>query len=191
MAESTVNDLQDVEDAPSSYTSTTPGAQGAGTSIVAPGGATGRRKQAVARVRIAPGSGQWTINGRTLPEYFPNKALTGTAASVACEPAPLNHDWGMGSPVGVGPDNFSARWSGSFDFATNSTYTFNAVSDDGVRVWVDGVLLIDQWRDQSPTTFTASRALTAGRHDVKMEWFETGYGAVAKLGWAAGGTTVG
>jgi len=73
VAESTVNDLQDVEDAPSSYTSTTPGAQGAGTSIVAPGGATGRRKQAVARVRIAPGSGQWTINGRTLPEYFPNK----------------------------------------------------------------------------------------------------------------------
>jgi len=73
VAESTVNDLQDVEDAPSSYTSSTPGTQGAGTSIIAPAGATGRRKQAVARVRIAPGSGQWTVNGRTLAEYFPNK----------------------------------------------------------------------------------------------------------------------
>ncbi len=74
MAEPTVTDLQDVEDdAPSSYTSSTPGAQGAGTSIIAPAGATGRRKQAVARVRIAPGSGRWTVNGRTLPEYFPNK----------------------------------------------------------------------------------------------------------------------
>jgi small subunit ribosomal protein S9 len=41
--------------------------------VVAPGGATGRRKEAVARVRIVPGTGQWTINGRTLDDYFPNK----------------------------------------------------------------------------------------------------------------------
>ena len=41
--------------------------------VVAPAGATGRRKEAVARVRIFPGSGQWTINGRTLTDYFPNK----------------------------------------------------------------------------------------------------------------------
>jgi len=41
--------------------------------IVAPAAATGRRKQAIARVRIAPGSGQWTVNGRALDEYFPNK----------------------------------------------------------------------------------------------------------------------
>ena len=41
--------------------------------VVAPGAATGRRKEAVARVRIVPGSGHWLINGRTLDEYFPNK----------------------------------------------------------------------------------------------------------------------
>jgi small subunit ribosomal protein S9 len=41
--------------------------------IVAPAAATGRRKEAVARVRVVPGSGQWTINGRTLEDYFPNK----------------------------------------------------------------------------------------------------------------------
>ena len=41
--------------------------------MVAPAGATGRRKEAIARVRIAPGDGQWTINGRTLEDYFPNK----------------------------------------------------------------------------------------------------------------------
>jgi small subunit ribosomal protein S9 len=41
--------------------------------VVAPGAATGRRKEAVARVRVVPGSGQWTINGRTLNDYFPNK----------------------------------------------------------------------------------------------------------------------
>jgi small subunit ribosomal protein S9 len=41
--------------------------------VVAPAGATGRRKEAIARVRIVPGSGQWVINGRTLEDYFPNK----------------------------------------------------------------------------------------------------------------------
>ncbi|MGN6250569.1 MAG: 30S ribosomal protein S9 [Marmoricola sp.] len=40
---------------------------------IAPAAATGRRKEAVARVRIVPGTGQWTINGRTLESYFPNK----------------------------------------------------------------------------------------------------------------------
>ena len=49
-----------------------PGATGR-PAVVAAAGATGRRKEAVARVRIAPGSGQWTINGRTLDNYFPNK----------------------------------------------------------------------------------------------------------------------
>ena len=39
----------------------------------APGAATGRRKQAIARVRIVPGTGEWKINGRTLEDYFPNK----------------------------------------------------------------------------------------------------------------------
>jgi small subunit ribosomal protein S9 len=63
----------DGEDAPSSYTTSTPQIRGGGSSITAPGGATGRRKEAIARVRIVPGSGQWKINGRTLEEYFPNK----------------------------------------------------------------------------------------------------------------------
>ena len=63
----------DVEDAPSSYSTATPGPRNAGSSITAPGAATGRRKEAVARVRLIPGSGKWTINGRELDDYFPNK----------------------------------------------------------------------------------------------------------------------
>lgn len=58
------------------YTSeSTPSAEAiaARPATVAPAAATGRRKQAVARVRIVPGSGQWRINGRTLDSYFPNK----------------------------------------------------------------------------------------------------------------------
>ena len=63
----------DVEDVPSSYSTTTPGTRGAGSSITAPGGATGRRKEAVARVRLVPGTGRWSVNGRDLDSYFPNK----------------------------------------------------------------------------------------------------------------------
>jgi small subunit ribosomal protein S9 len=56
-----------------SYSTTTPATRGQGASITAPGAATGRRKQAIARVRLVPGSGRWAVNGRDLPSYFPNK----------------------------------------------------------------------------------------------------------------------
>lgn len=77
MAAKTTEDVEleeGTEEAPSSYTSETPSAApGAGTSIMAPGIGLGRRKEAVARVRLVPGTGQWKINGRSLEDYFPNK----------------------------------------------------------------------------------------------------------------------
>ena len=63
----------DLEEVPTSYSSSTPGAATSRKGIVAPGGGTGRRKEAVARVRLVPGSGKWTVNGKTLDAYFPNK----------------------------------------------------------------------------------------------------------------------
>ena len=75
MSEATIDETMDEEfEAPSEYTSETPTRPTITRDIVtAPGAATGRRKQAVARVRIVPGTGQWTINGRSLDDYFPNK----------------------------------------------------------------------------------------------------------------------
>ena len=75
MAETTVDiDALDEENAPSSYTTETEeAAPGRGQSITAPGSGLGRRKEAVARVRLVPGTGQWTLNGRSLEDYFPNK----------------------------------------------------------------------------------------------------------------------
>ena len=77
MVESTTELVEDADldgaNAPSSYTTSTPELRGGGSSITAPGGATGRRKEAIARVRLVPGSGQWKVNGRALEEYFPNK----------------------------------------------------------------------------------------------------------------------
>jgi len=67
------NEAYDPDDAPSSYSTSTPTLANSGASIIAPAAATGRRKEAVARVRIFPGTGKWTINGRDLDGYFPNK----------------------------------------------------------------------------------------------------------------------
>ena len=78
---STVEDVDvdvdefDGEDAPSSYTSesTEAAAPARRPAASGPAAATGRRKEAIARVRIVPGTGRWTINGRELESYFPNK----------------------------------------------------------------------------------------------------------------------
>jgi small subunit ribosomal protein S9 len=74
VAETTAEYELEDENAPSSYTTESEAAQaGQGQSLTAPGQALGRRKEAVARVRLVPGSGEWKINGRTLEDYFPNK----------------------------------------------------------------------------------------------------------------------
>ena len=64
MAETTVDIDFEGDDTPSSYTSETAAPTGRGQSITAPGNALGRRKEAVARVRLVPGTGTWKINGR-------------------------------------------------------------------------------------------------------------------------------
>ena len=67
-------DVDVVEETPSEYTTSTPEKKAVRRDVVtAPGAATGRRKEAIARVRLVPGTGAWTINGRTLDDYFPNK----------------------------------------------------------------------------------------------------------------------
>ena len=77
MAETTPELVDGVDgaeaDAPSEYSTSTPDTPGQGQSITAPGAATGRRKEAIARVRLVPGTGTWKVNGRTLEAYFPNK----------------------------------------------------------------------------------------------------------------------
>jgi len=72
VAESTT-DTEFEGEIPSTYTSESTAPAGRGQSLTAPGHALGRRKEAIARVRLTPGSGQWKINGRTLEGYFPNK----------------------------------------------------------------------------------------------------------------------
>ena len=73
MSDTTFNDVDLEDEVPSSYTSSTPAPATNRKAITAPGAGTGRRKEAVARVRLVPGTGRWVVNGKSLEAYFPNK----------------------------------------------------------------------------------------------------------------------
>lgn len=113
-------------------------------------------------------------------EYYNNRSLEGAPAVEQWDDA-IFFDWGSGPPVeGVGSDNFSVRWTATREFEAG-TWRFHVRVDDGVRLWVDGQLLINDWRDFSPRELTADKVLSAGEHSIKMEYYEHGGGAVAQM----------
>ena len=110
-------------------------------------------------------------------EYYNNINLSGSP--LVRNDKKVEFDWGKGSPAqGIRADNFSARWTRRLDFEAK-TYRFNVRVDDGVRLWVDGQLLIDQWNDGSMRTYSVERTMTQGKHDVRVEMYErTGQAAI-------------
>jgi len=115
-------------------------------------------------------------------EYYNNPNLSGAPVLIRNDVS-INFDWGAGSPgPGVPADNFSARWSRDLHFPAGN-YRFYVRVDDGVRLWVDGNLVVDQWRDSAPTTYSADVNLTDGAHSLRMEYYERGGGALAQLTW--------
>jgi beta-glucosidase len=117
-------------------------------------------------------------------EYYANRDLSGTPAVTRIDPE-VSFDWGVGSPAAEIPiDNFSARWTGKLIAPVSGTYALGATADDGVRVYLDGKLVAEDWTEHAPRTVTGQVTLEAGRaYDVKVEYFESHVGAVAKLVW--------
>ena len=117
--------------------------------------------------------------------YFDNISLSGTPIAERPESS-INNEYVYEGPsvTGIGVDNFSVRWEGLVIPPTTGAYTFTATSDDGVRLWVNNVLVIDKWFDQSATTYTATINLTQGQSvPIKMEYYEGDGRAFAKLFW--------
>lgn len=88
--------------------------------------------------------------------------------------------------TGLNVENFSVRWTGKVQSPVTGNVTFSTISDDGVCLWVDGNLIIDNWTLHGDTLDTAAPvALVAGQqYDIRMEFYERGGGEVAKLYWA-------
>jgi murein DD-endopeptidase MepM/ murein hydrolase activator NlpD len=122
-------------------------------------------------------------SGTFCAAYYNNQSLSGNPTFVQNESS-INHDWGNGGPGnGVGNDHFSTRWQGSFGFNA-ANYTFTYSSDDGMRIWLDGSPIVDQWSDQGASTRTKSVNVSGGSHTVKVEYYENGGAASAKVSWA-------
>jgi hypothetical protein len=95
------------------------------------------------------------------------------------------HDWGQGSPsdsCGVSSDNFSARWTRRQQFNAGR-YRFTFRSDDGMRLFIDNALKLDSWVDQGATNHSVDVDLSTGQHDLRVEYYEHGGGAVAQIFW--------
>lgn len=136
--------------------------------------------------RLSSGNG----NG-LFAEYFNNTTLSGAPVVSRIDPF-VDFTWLAGSPApGVVSDGFSARWYGEIQPLETETYTFETQTNDGVRLWVDGNLLIDHWVDQA-AIWTADLALNRGeKYSIEMRFYENSGEAQAVLRWSSPNTAYG
>jgi RNase P/RNase MRP subunit p29 len=153
--------------------------------------------QIVFEYRSGAGRSQVILSWKPLPcieqvpddhwrgEYFNSDNLTGQPMMVRDDgDRQIDFNWGEASPsqpCGVRRDGFSVRWTRAVAF-TAGMYRFVVAGNDGVRFYVDGELKLDQWREQS-ASFLADVELTAGRHQLKLEYVDFGGKASVKLAW--------
>ncbi len=118
-------------------------------------------------------------------DYFSNRELTGTPVLTRTDLL-VDFDYGSNSPaLSVPNDNFSARWTGQILAPETGLYRFHTYSDDGVRLWINGRLTIDNWTYHGPVldTSAAVKMIRGQRYDIKLEFFEGGGSALIRLMW--------
>lgn len=123
------------------------------------------------------------VNG-LLGEYFNNIDLKGEPVLKRVDKQ-IGFDWQERAPApSLDIDNFSVRWTGKLVPSANREIDLIAMSDDGMRIWLDGKLLLDDWKDHAPEMKKMPIKVEAGKqYDLRIEYYERTGGAVAKLGW--------
>ena len=121
-------------------------------------------------------------NGAFTGCYYSGITLSGNPVFIRTDPQ-INFYWGNASPDPSVPSlNFSARWQGNFAF-TAGTYLFTIVTSDGMRLYVDGNMVLNEWEDQPPYVYKSSQPMTAGNHLITVEYYEKIGGATAQVMW--------
>ncbi|MDO3694664.1 glycoside hydrolase family 3 N-terminal domain-containing protein [Wenyingzhuangia sp. chi5] len=116
-------------------------------------------------------------------EYFNNRNVEGKPALTRIDDK-LQFDWPWNPGVGVNDDDFSIRWTGFIKSDTSFDGWIGLSSDDGIRMWIDDQLVIDNWTKGATSIVTTPKKIEAGKkYKVRIEMWEGGWGARAHLRW--------
>ncbi len=125
-------------------------------------------------------------------EYYADTLYTNpfVGSDLVRTDAVINFNWDTNPPApGFGLTDYTVRWLGLVQPQFNETYTFSTTTDDGTRLWVNGQELVDEWTPQSPTTWSGSIPLQAGKlYSLEMDYFQASGGAIAELQWSSAST---
>jgi beta-glucosidase len=128
----------------------------------------------------------WTPDGSQhglKGEYFNNRNVEGTPALTRIDNQ-LEFDWPWNPGEGVNDDDFSIRWTGYIQSEKSFDGWLGLSSDDGIRMWVDDQLVIDNWTKGATSIVTTPKNIEAGKkYKVRIEMWEGGWGARAHLRW--------
>ena len=132
----------------------------------------------VISVPVGTGTG---LNG----SYYDTKEFTDLKLN-RIDPT-INFDWRTNAPhPSMGVDTFSIRWEGMIEPKYTEKYTFYELSNNGARVYVNNVLLINDWASHSSREANGSINLFAGvKYPIKVEYYEDDNNAVIKLYWSS------
>ncbi|MFH1500638.1 MAG: PA14 domain-containing protein, partial [archaeon] len=115
-------------------------------------------------------------------EYYNNKNLQGKPV-LTRDDSEINFNWNKDSPdKKVNRNQFSVRWTKDETFEAGK-YRFRTTTDDGVKLYIDGSLVINKWRNQAAKVYTVDVELDSGEHEIRMEYYENNGKAVARLAW--------
>jgi glucose/arabinose dehydrogenase len=120
--------------------------------------------------------------------YYDNPDFTG--ATVTRIDPTIDFSWGATAPVpGFGPDTYSVRWTGQIQAQFSQTYTFYTQTNDGIRLWVNYQLIINNWTDHALTENSGTITLVAGqKYDIRIEFYYNYGGAAMHLLWSSPST---
>lgn len=99
----------------------------------------------------------------------------------------IDFNWGPNAPdPRIEPETFSIRWTGEIVARSSEEYTFWVTVDDGVRLWIDGKLLIDEWHRNEATEFSGRIRMEAGKHyPILLEYYQDPSLAQVSLSWSS------
>lgn len=133
-----------------------------------------------------PTSTPWPTLAPSAPwrgEYYPNPFLSGEPALIRGDQL-IDFQWGDDAPAAsLPPDQFSIRWTGTWYFE-EGVHRFYIQVDDGVRLYLDGTVVLDEWRDSAPVDYEVDSFLTEGQHEVMVEYYDATASARIGLSWS-------